>query len=115
MQLAVLINWVLMLELTIAQIISVMEFKGQFCLSILETPHTPQGLFVHELTSNGLIISTCSICQKMFASPKHAHLAMVEDSHNCKGLFPHDRAQRLSSSISSGKTIYDYKKGNPAA
>jgi hypothetical protein len=77
-----------MLELTIADIILVTELKGQCCLRILPNPHTPQGLFVHEVISNGLVISTCSICQKVFASPKPTPLKMAEDSHKCIGLFP---------------------------
>ena len=104
-----------MLELTIEDIISIIELKGQYCLSILPNPHTPQSLFVHELISNGLIVSTCLICQKVIASPKHAHLTMAQDSHKCIGLFPSDRAQRLTSSTLSGKAIYDYKKENSAA
>ena len=99
-----------MLELTIPDIISVIELKGQYCLSILPNSHTPQSLFVHEVISNGLIVSTCLICQKVIASPKHTHLTMAEDSHKCIGLSLPDRAQRLTSSTLSGKAIYDYKK-----
>jgi hypothetical protein len=75
-----------MLELTIADIISVIELKGQCCLSVLPNPHTPHGLFIHEVISNGLIVSTCFICQKVSASPKHSHLTVAEDSHRCIGL-----------------------------
>ena len=114
-QLQCLINLVLMLELTIAEIISVMEIEVQCRSSILSNPNTQQGLFVHELISNGLIISTCSICQKIFASPKPAHLTMVEASHKCIGQFSPDRAQRLTCSILSGRAINDCKKSKPAA
>ena len=46
---------------------------------------TPLHAFAHRYSSNGLIISTCLICQKTSASPDMPHLRMAENSHSCSG------------------------------
>jgi hypothetical protein len=39
--------------------------------------------FAHRVTANGLIISTCSACLKMLASPNPSQLRMAEAVHIC--------------------------------
>ena len=41
--------------------------------------------FVHHHSPNGLIISTCSRCQRTIASPDVPHLKLAEQSHTCAG------------------------------
>ena len=44
---------------------------------------TPPRAFVHHRSPNGLIISTCSSCQKIVASPDMPHLKLAEQLHTC--------------------------------
>ena len=61
------------------------ELKG---FSVYErfSPHPRLPVFVHQVIPNGLIVTTCLVCQKVFASPTPAGLKMVETVHKCRGL-----------------------------
>jgi len=51
---------------------------------IFGSDHLPLA-FVHHHRPNGLIISTCSSCQKIIASPDVPHLKLAEQVHRCAG------------------------------
>jgi len=40
--------------------------------------------FIHKLIANGLTLSTCPLCQKFFASPTPAGIALAEKAHRCE-------------------------------
>ena len=47
--------------------------------------HPPPRKFAHEVTPNGLIMSTCLICQRSFASATPSDLRVAEAAHKCGG------------------------------
>lgn len=51
-----------------------------------DCPEVRKPLFVHHSIANGLTVSTCLFCQKVFASPTAAGLKLAEAAHKCKGL-----------------------------
>jgi hypothetical protein len=42
---------------------------------------TPSPGFVHKSLANGIIVSTCSLCQKTIGSPTPVSLRMAEENH----------------------------------
>ena len=50
------------------------------------SPRPRFAAFVHQVIPNGLIVATCLVCQKVFASPTPAGLKMAETAHKCRGL-----------------------------
>ena len=47
--------------------------------------HPPPQKFVRKVIPNGLIVSTCSACQAVFASATPTDLWMAEEAHKCRG------------------------------
>jgi hypothetical protein len=43
--------------------------------------------FVHKSICNGLILSTCMLCEKVAGSPTVANLKIAEQSHQCIAQF----------------------------
>jgi hypothetical protein len=43
-------------------------------------------VFMHQVIPNGLIVSTCLVCRKVFASSTLAGLRLAEAVHKCRGL-----------------------------
>ncbi len=48
-------------------------------------PNVPH--FVHKTICNGIILSTCLLCEKVVGSPTATNLKIAEQSHLCSGGF----------------------------